>query len=293
MSKLARSVGTRERGPRAPVAYDLPKGAVGEAIVNAVAHRDYTSNASVQVMLFADRLEVWNPGELPPTLTPERLRRPHPSIPRNPLLAEPLFLTRYIEKAGTGTLDMIARCREAGLPEPEFRQDGGQFVMTLWRDWLTAAAVDRLGLNERQRRAVIFVQQHGRITNREYQKLTSVVDRTALRDLDELSDRGVLRKVGTVGRGAYYVLGGETRHKPDKPDIPPRRRPTRQEPDKPDSVPVLPRGESKRTAPRARMQTPREGPKPAARGSAGRGLTKGSKGSVAREATPRRRPADR
>jgi len=68
-----------------------------EAIVNAVAHKDYTSNASVQVMLFADRLEVWNPGELPPSLTPERLREPHPSIPHNPLIAEPLY-SRAISK---------------------------------------------------------------------------------------------------------------------------------------------------------------------------------------------------
>jgi ATP-dependent DNA helicase RecG len=56
---------------------------------------------------------------------------PHACIPRNPLIADPLFLARYIEKADTGTLDMIARCCEAGLPEPEFRQDGGQFVQTL------------------------------------------------------------------------------------------------------------------------------------------------------------------
>ncbi len=56
LSKIARSVGTREQGPQAPVEYELPKQAVAEAIVNAVAHRDYTSNASVQVMLFADRL---------------------------------------------------------------------------------------------------------------------------------------------------------------------------------------------------------------------------------------------
>jgi ATP-dependent DNA helicase RecG len=97
------------------------------------AHRDYASNASVQVMLFSDRLEVWNPGELPSPLTPELLRVPHASIPRNPLLAEPLYLARYIEKAGSGILDMIALCREAGLAEPEFRQDGGQFVQTLWR----------------------------------------------------------------------------------------------------------------------------------------------------------------
>ena len=133
MSKISRAVGTRALGPQAPVEYELPREAVAEAIVNAVAHRDYTSNASVQVMLFADRLEVWNPGELPPPLTPESLRAPHASIPRNPLIADPMFLARYAEKAGSGILDMIARCKQAGLAAPEFRQDGGQFIQTLLR----------------------------------------------------------------------------------------------------------------------------------------------------------------
>ena len=131
MSKLARAVGTRAQGPEAPVEYELPKGAVAEAVVNALVHRDYSSNAGVQVMLFTDRLEVWNPGELPPGLTPERLREPHASIPRNPLIAEPLYLAHYIEKAGTGTLDMIARCMEMGLPGPDFEQRAGQFVVTI------------------------------------------------------------------------------------------------------------------------------------------------------------------
>ena len=62
LSKIALSVGTREAGPQAPVRYEIPKEVVAEAIVNAVAHRDYTSNGSVQVMLFVDRLEVWNPS---------------------------------------------------------------------------------------------------------------------------------------------------------------------------------------------------------------------------------------
>src|SRR5450756_2699239 len=69
MSKIDRTVGTRALGPQAPVDYELPREAVAEAIVNAVTHRDYTSNASVQIMLFSNRLEVWNPGELPPPLT--------------------------------------------------------------------------------------------------------------------------------------------------------------------------------------------------------------------------------
>lgn len=133
MSKIARGVGTRARSTEAPVTYEMPRDAVAEAIVNAVAHRDYASNASVQVSLFSDRLEVWNPGELPQPLTMERLRKPHQSIPRNPLIADPLFLVRYIEKAGTGTLDMIALFREAGLPEPEFIQEGGMFVQRMRR----------------------------------------------------------------------------------------------------------------------------------------------------------------
>jgi predicted HTH transcriptional regulator len=204
MSKITRSVGTRAEGPQAPVEYELPRDAVAEAIVNAVAHRDYTSNASVQVMLFSDRLEVWNPGALPPTLTLAHLRVPHASIPRNPLISEPLFLAHYIERAGTGTLDMIARCREAGLPEPEFRQDGGQFVQTIWRDWLTDAVVSALALNDRQIEAVRHVKTHGRITNVEYRTLTGLTSKTAARDLDDLVTKGVFLRVGER-RGTHYV----------------------------------------------------------------------------------------
>ncbi len=100
--------------------------------MNAVAHRDYTSNGSVQVMLLSDRLEIRNPGRLPPELTLAMLRVPHSSVPMNPLLAESLYLAKYIERMGTGTEDMIARCREADLPEPEFALNGG-VVVTLRR----------------------------------------------------------------------------------------------------------------------------------------------------------------
>ena len=79
----------------------------------------------------------------------DSLRRPHASIHRSPRIAEPLFLARYIEKAGTGTLDMISQCAQAGLPAPEFRQDGGQFVQTLWR---AKAATEFVEVAERSNR---------------------------------------------------------------------------------------------------------------------------------------------
>jgi len=89
----------------------------------AVAHRDYTSNGSVQVMLFRDRLVVFNPGSLPLGWTTENLTSLHTSVPANPLLAEPMYLKSYIERIGTGTTDMVHFAREAGLKDPEFIQD--------------------------------------------------------------------------------------------------------------------------------------------------------------------------
>ncbi|MEI7436845.1 MAG: hypothetical protein WCL16_08590, partial [bacterium] len=49
------------------------------------------------------------------------------------LIAEPMLLATYAEKAGSGILDMIKRCRSAGVRTPLFHQNGGQFVQTLWR----------------------------------------------------------------------------------------------------------------------------------------------------------------
>ena len=132
LSKINRSIGTRAESVRAPRTYEIPPEVVTEAIVNAVVHRDYTDNGSVQVMLFADRLEVRNPGRLAPPLTLEKLREAHRSVPGNPLVGEALYLTEYIERMGTGTLDMIRRCVEAGIAEPEFAVTDG-FVTTVWR----------------------------------------------------------------------------------------------------------------------------------------------------------------
>lgn len=121
LSKINMSVGTRAQSVRAPRTYEIPVEVIREVIVNAVVHRDFTSAGNVQIMLFADRLEIWNPGRLPPSLSVEKLREPHCAVPANPLLAECMFLAKYIEHMGTGTLDMIRRCKEAGLPEPEFK----------------------------------------------------------------------------------------------------------------------------------------------------------------------------
>ena len=104
---------------------------------------------------------------------------------------------------------MIARCLEASLPEPDFHQDGGQWIVTLWRDWLTEEVMTSMGLSERQRQALAFVKTNGRITNKDYRELIGAIIRTASRDLDALVRKGALKKVGTTGRSIHYVLGSK------------------------------------------------------------------------------------
>ena len=169
LSKIDLSVGTRAESVRAPVSYEIPKEVVMEAIVNAVAHRDYASNGSVQVMLFKDRLEVRNPGTLPTRLTLDQLRVPHNSVPTNPLLAHAMYLVEYIEKMGTGTLDMIRRCAATGLAEPEFAVTDG-FVATIRRSVEPSPSRDQArGQVEARREGQVGAKLKGQASNEEGQ----------------------------------------------------------------------------------------------------------------------------
>jgi predicted HTH transcriptional regulator len=220
MAKLARRVGVRDAGPDNAVSYEIPRAAVSEIIVNAIAHRDYQSDASVQIYVFSDRVEVWNPGELPPTLTPAKLRQIHASVPRNKRISEALFLANYIDKVGTGTLDVIAKCREAGLPEPEFFQDGDQFTVRIWRDWLNSKFLASYNLNSRQVALLQHLRTTTEIGNTDYQSFASVAKRTAHRDLTELLELGLVERVGTTGKGTSYRLRKGATKGPNGPSEP-------------------------------------------------------------------------
>ncbi|MBU2602974.1 MAG: DUF4062 domain-containing protein [Actinobacteria bacterium] len=206
LSKIDLSVGTRAESTQAPVRYELPPDVVREAVVNAVAHRDYTESGAIQVSVFSDRVEVWNPGALLPPLTIEKLRRPHRSVPRNARVCDALYLAGYIEKYGTGTLMMIQQTVEHALPEPDFTQGPGEFVVTLWRDWLTESVVRAFRLNERQSLVIPHLKISRQITNAEYRALTGAPERTASRDLDSMVKKGILLKAAKTGRGTSYSL---------------------------------------------------------------------------------------
>ena len=184
--------------------WEYPPDAIREAIINAIAHRDYYSSANVHISIFDDRIEIWNPGKLPPPLTPKNLKEEHKSIPVNPSLANLLFLIKYIERWGTGTNDIIKWCREEDLPEPIFKEVTGGFAVVL-RKFQVPENLESLELNERQKKAIEYIiSQKNRITNNEYRKLfPGITDRTVLNDLRDMVKKEILVKVGKT-KNTFY-----------------------------------------------------------------------------------------
>lgn len=106
----------------------VPEAALREAVLNAVMHKDYASAAPIQISVYADKLMLWNPGELPQDWTVAKLTDKHPSRPFNPDVANAFFRAGMIEAWGRGIERIIQACRAAGTPPPAFRHE----EMGLW-----------------------------------------------------------------------------------------------------------------------------------------------------------------
>lgn len=113
----------------------------------------------------------------------------------------------FIERLGYGIDRMVRAMREAGQPEPVFEESEASFSVTLYAKG--EPITDALPLSPQQQRIqkmLAFLQQHGRITNRDYQELCPGVNpETLRRDFAEMVERGVILRVGDK-RGTYYIL---------------------------------------------------------------------------------------
>jgi ATP-dependent DNA helicase RecG len=185
-----------------------PTFAVREALVNAVCHRDYRlTGRRVEIRQFDDRLEISSPGGLPGYITLDNIVDEHFS--RNPRLVNGLFEWGYIEQLGLGIDRMIEEMVRSGHPGPEFRATPYSFTVILRRGSgvpLRPMPEWEGRMNERQIRALQYVQQYGRITNREYREICPDVSPETLRlDLADLVDKGLALKIGDK-KGTYYIL---------------------------------------------------------------------------------------
>ena len=186
---------------------EIPEFVLREAIVNAVAHRDYfEKGANVQVDIFDNRIEISNPGGLPKGLKPENFGK-H-SVARNSLIAALLHRCNYIEKAGTGIQRMREGMKEAGLLEPAF-EFSGFFTVTLRRFNLSKDIMLEFSLNnKRADRVVAILRQlilHHALDVEGIAGDLSTSSRTIRNDIDLLVAKGWVESSGAT-KGRNYSL---------------------------------------------------------------------------------------
>ncbi len=185
---------------------EYPHEALREAIINALIHRDYRSFSQIQIRVYPDKLVIMNAGSLPPEVPVESLKTNHLSKPRNKLLAETFYYAGFIEAWGRGTLKIIEKCAEQDLPEPDFEAENSVMTVTFYKDKWNEEKLRKLGLNERQIKAVMYIKGKGAINNAIYQQINSIGKTTATEELRLLVKKGVLSEPPAKGRGAKYEL---------------------------------------------------------------------------------------
>jgi ATP-dependent DNA helicase RecG len=188
----------------------IPDRVIREAVVNAVMHRSYRVQGAIQIIRYANRLEIRNPGHS--LIAEDRLGEPG-SQTRNPVLAAVLHDTNLAETKGSGIRVMRELMTGTGLTPPTFESDRerDQFIVTLLfhhfltpEDWEWLREFHDLDLSDEEARALVFVREAGAITNADYRSVNGVSDVLhASQHLRRLRDRGLLAQKGK-GADTYY-----------------------------------------------------------------------------------------
>ncbi|MGH7772537.1 MAG: ATP-binding protein [Candidatus Binatia bacterium] len=194
---------------------EYPSFAWQEALVNAVAHRDYSLTGSpIEVWMFDDRIEVRSPGLLPSPVTMEQLRQQKKvHFSRNPLLVRVLADLGYLREIGEGIPRMFHEMEHHGLRAPEFSTEGFFFTVTLHNtpiyDEATLRWLNQFGrstINFRQRRLLAYAYSHGKsFSTADYQKVGEVDRDTAYREIRAMVKLGIVEPFKPKSR-TYRII---------------------------------------------------------------------------------------
>ena len=186
---------------------EYPYEALREAIINALIHRNYLGASSIQIRVYNDRLVIMNEGKLPPEVPVEKLKTEHLSKPRNTLLADVFYKAGFIESWGRGTIKIMEKCQEQGLPEPDFEEEHGVFTLRFYQDKWNEENLKKLGLKERQIKAVMYAKEKKSINLSSFKTIVSEVsEKTLYRDLQDLVSKGILKEFGEKKGRKYELL---------------------------------------------------------------------------------------
>lgn len=185
-------------GTRRVERFEYPEEAIREVIANAVIHRDYTITESyTQVRVFSDRIEVVNPGNLPPGVTVDNIKEMQFS--RNSVVASLMRDLRYLEEYGRGIDLVFSSMQQAGLPRPIFRNSANMFAVTLLGKRFSS-------LTLRQLETWQIILNRSRVSAKVISEQLGASRPTVVSDLNKLIDLGLVASLGS-GPSTIYEIG--------------------------------------------------------------------------------------
>jgi ATP-dependent DNA helicase RecG len=208
---------------------EVPINAVREAIVNSLCHRDFGNPGGNEIAIYKSRIEIFNPGQFPYDFSPDDfIRGEERSIPRNPPIADIFYLTRDIEKWGSGLKRISDECRASGI-KVEFKKIKSGFVVVFHRpavkggllgarseEKTAGKRVGRLGVKLGERLGVKLGENETKILNlvlaNKFATISFIAESIGIsttaveKNLSKLKAKGVLRRVGSDRSGQWEVL---------------------------------------------------------------------------------------
>lgn len=190
--ELIRPFNRFAEGPRGMTRQErflYPEEAIREALVNAVAHRDYRiSGLRNECRWYPDRLEIISAGSLPNFITIENIDQRHYS--RNPKIMHALMILGLVEELGQGVSLMKRSLKANGNPPPEFAASPDQFKVTFFRPRGSTAEDDI------RKRLDAYFSAHPMISRRQIEAIFGLGTTTAKYLVDELLKKGYLVRRG-------------------------------------------------------------------------------------------------
>lgn len=181
--------------------WEFPLVAVREAIVNALVHADYAQRGSpLKLAILSDRIEIDNPGGLPPGLTLDDIRRGVSKL-RNRVIGRVFHELGLIEQWGSGIQRMTDACVKAGLPEPEFEEIGSGFRVTFRRNAKASPRLDPVDQG-----ILDYVRRAGGASTAQVAAQVGRTPRATRDRLNQLVQLGLLVPVGSGSRDPRKVF---------------------------------------------------------------------------------------
>ncbi|MDR1997982.1 MAG: winged helix-turn-helix transcriptional regulator [Candidatus Margulisbacteria bacterium] len=185
--------------------YPYPSIALREIIVNAIAHRDYSTYTPIQINVYADKMIIFNDGHLPLNWTERDLFKTHKSVPFNPNVARAFLRAGYIEAWGTGINKIQKACKDEGAEVPAYKARGNELrvIFAVNKDLSLQNEGINEGINERP--IIALLRENPQITTKEIAVKLSKTEKAIESALYRLKKNGFISRKGARKNGAWIV----------------------------------------------------------------------------------------